>query len=96
MYEVKVTSKTSIFFCELGKTWQHNLRLCSKDPLFHLFHELEKFKKSLETRSKILKSLFGFKKSRKCNQRPTVKNSNFEVMDELGKVMPYLSFTVEK
>ena len=59
---------------------------------YTLFHELEKFKKSLETRSKILKSLFEFKKSRKCNQRPTVKNSNFEVMDELGKVVSQFKF----
>ena len=46
-YETNGTSKiaTSQLFSEFKKIWKCNLSLYSKNPIFHLFHELGKIEK---------------------------------------------------
>ena len=77
-YEVNGTWKISIsqLFCEMGKFWKCNIRLFSKNQFFHLFHELK---------YKIF--LWIGKNFEVQPNTSTQKNSNFESMDELGKVM---------
>ena len=92
----------SQFFSELGIIWKCNLGLClKKEAIFHLFFSWigKNWEVQPEQHKKIPKSLCELGKTWKYSLRLTLKNPNFESMEELWmnckKLGPNLSFSVE-
>ena len=88
-YEINVTSKTSIsqLFSELGKIWKYNLGLYLKKQFSIFFINWEKLEISAMSNNQKSQNLFANRGNLGVQPNSTIKNHNFESMDELGNVM---------